>query len=120
LSAYGLAQFRGSNYGLVAGGYRHRLGSFPTLIRGRIYGAVWYEGGSAFFRRSDLKYRDDVAGAVVVDTFPRSSDYRWRVGQGRHRQDFLLGRPVFLGPARGGIPAGSELPVSNGEMVTSY
>ncbi len=112
LSAYGVAQFRGSNYGLVAGGYRHRLGSFPTLIGGRIYGSVWYEGGSTFFRRSDLKYRDDVAGAVVLDTLLGTGTIGGAWGKGGTGEYFLLARPVFLGPARCGIPAGSELSVA--------
>jgi NTE family protein len=108
LSAYGLAQFRGSNYGLVAGGYRRRLGSFPTLIGGRIYGAVWYEGGSAFFRRSDLKYRDDVAGAVVVDTLlgPLTIGGAWGKG-GTGKIFFSLGR-FFWGQHE----AGSQLEAS--------
>jgi NTE family protein len=108
LSAYGIAQFRGSNYGLVAGGYRHRLGSFPTLIGGRIYGALWYEGGSSFFRRSDLKYRDDVAGAVVLDTLlgPLTIGGAWGKG-GTGKIFFSLGR-FFWGQHE----AGSQLEAS--------
>jgi NTE family protein len=108
LSAYGLAQFRGSNYDLVAGGYRHRLGAFPTLIGGRIYGAVWYEGGSAFFRRNELKYRDDVAGAIVLDTLlgPLTVGGAWGKG-GTGKIFFSLGR-FFWGQHN----AGSQLEAS--------
>jgi NTE family protein len=93
LSAYGLAQFRGSNYGLVAGGYRHRLGDFPTLVGGRIFGAVWYEGGSTFFVRSEAKYRHDVAGAVLLDTLlgPLTIGGAWGRG-GNGKIFFSLGR----------------------------
>jgi NTE family protein len=108
LSAYGIAQFRGSNYGLVAGGYRHRLGSFPTLIGGRIYALVWYEGGSSFFRRSDLKYRDDVAGAVVLDTLlgPLTVGGAWGQG-GTGKIFFSLGRFFW-----GQHDAGSQMEAS--------
>ena len=108
LSAYGLAQFRGSNYGLVAGGYRHRLGAFPTLVGSRIYAAAWYEGGSTFFRRSDAKYRDDVAGAVVLDTLLGPFTFGGAWGKGSNGKIFFsLGR-FFWGQHN----AGSQLEAS--------
>jgi NTE family protein len=108
LSAYGLAQFRGSNYGLVAGGYRHQLGDLPTLLGGRIYGSVWYEGGSTFFLRTEAKYRDDVAGAVVLDTLlgPLTIGGAWGKG-GTGKIFFSLGR-FFWGQHN----AGSQLEAS--------
>jgi NTE family protein len=108
LSAYGLAQFRGSNYGLVAGGYRHHLGDFPTPLGGRIYGAVWYEGGSTFFLRTEAKYRDNVAGAVVLDTLlgPLTIGGAWGKG-GNGKIFFALGRFFW-----GQHDAGSQLEAS--------
>jgi NTE family protein len=108
LSAYGLAEFRGSNYGLAAAGYRHRLGSLPTLLRSNIYAAAWYEGGSTFFRRSDAKYLHDVAGAVVLDTLlgPVTFGTAWGKG-GTWKIFFSLGR-FFWGQHE----AGSQLEAS--------
>jgi NTE family protein len=68
LSAYGLGEFRGNHYLLGSAGYRHRLGALPTLFGGNVYGLIWYERGSAFFRRSDAVYRQDAAAALLLDT----------------------------------------------------
>jgi hypothetical protein len=69
---------------------------------------VWYEGGSAFFRRSDLKYRDDVAGAVVVDTLlgPLAIGGAW--GRGGTGKIFFLAGRFFWGQHE----AGSQLEAS--------
>lgn len=108
LSAYGLAQFRGSNYGLVAGGYRQHLGEFPTLLGGKLYGAVWYEGGSTFFLRTEAKYQNDVAAALVLDTIlgPLTVGAAWG-NSGNEKVFFSLGR-FFPGQH----DAGSQLEAS--------
>ncbi len=80
LSAYGRDEFRGRNFTLVGGGYLYKLGDLPPFLGQKIYAGGWYEGGSAFFNRSNVNYLNDVAGAFVVET--------------------LLG-PVTLGGARG-------------------
>jgi NTE family protein len=107
LSAYGLAQFRGSNYGFVAAGFRRRLGALPTLLGGKVYAAAWYECGSAFFRRSDVQYRDDVAGAFVMETLLGPLTFGGAWGRGTGKIFFSLGR-FFWGQHQ----AGSQLEAS--------
>jgi NTE family protein len=108
LSAFGVAQFRGSNYGLGAVGYRHQLGDLPTYLGGRIYGAVWYEGGSTFFRSNEAKYQNDVAGAVVLNSLlgPLTIGGAWGNG-GNAKIFFSLGRFFW-----GQHDAGSQLEAS--------
>jgi NTE family protein len=102
LSAYGLAQFRGSDYALAAAGYRHRVASLPTLRAGRVYAAAWYEGGSAFFRHEVAHYRDDAAGALIVETFLGPLTFGGAWGNGGHAKIFFsLGR-FFWGQHQGG------------------
>jgi NTE family protein len=108
LSAYGLAEFRGSNYALAAAGYRHSLYSLPTLLGGRLYAATWYEGGSAFFRRSDAKYLDDVAGALVIDTLLGPLTFGGALGKGGGMKVFFSFGRFFWGQHE----AGSQLEAS--------
>jgi NTE family protein len=110
LSAYGLAQFRGSNYALAAAGYRHRVGSLPTLLGGKIYAAAWYEGGSAFFGRNDARYRSDIAGAFVLETLLGPVTFGGAWGQGGTGKIFFsLGR-LFFGQHEAGSQLESSYP----------
>src|SRR4030095_6212678 len=56
LSAFGPQEFRGDKYVLLSSGYLRRVGYLPEFLGRKIYGAGWYEVGSAFFGRSDAVY----------------------------------------------------------------
>src|SRR5262245_16500245 len=68
LSAFGLQEFRGDHYLLLGGGYLHRVGYLPRFVGGKIYGAGWYEVGSAFFNHADADYRSSLSGALILET----------------------------------------------------
>jgi NTE family protein len=68
LSAFGPQEFRGDKYVLLSSGYLRRVGYLPEFLGRKIYGAGWYEVGSAFFDRSDAVYRSSVSGAVIMET----------------------------------------------------
>jgi NTE family protein len=107
LSAYGLDEFRGSNYLLGGAGYRHRLGSLPlpAILGGRVFAGAWYESGSAFFRRAEARYAHDVAGALMIETLlgPLTIGGAWGKGM-RGGVFFSFGRLLW-----GQHATGSEL-----------
>jgi NTE family protein len=97
LSAYGSDEFRGRHYLLGSAGYRHHLGSLPTLLGGRMFAGAWYETGSAFFSRGAARYVHDVAGALLLETLlgPLTVGAAWGQG-GRGKVFFSFGR-LFWG-----------------------
>jgi NTE family protein len=68
LGAFGPQEFRGDHFVLMSGGYLHRVGYLPEFLGRRIYGAGWYEIGSAFFDSSTAVYRSSVSGALIMET----------------------------------------------------
>jgi NTE family protein len=68
LGAFGSDEFRGDHYVLLSGGYLHRVGYLPPFLGRSIYGAGWYETGSAFFKGSNADFRHSVSGALIMET----------------------------------------------------
>jgi NTE family protein len=68
LGAFGPQEFRGDHYALLGGGYLQHVGSLPTFLGRKIYGAGWYELGSAFFEKESAVYRSSVSGALLLET----------------------------------------------------
>lgn len=93
LSAYGRNEFRGNDYFFLGGGYLYHLTNLPPIIGDRVYLGGWYEGGSAFLRRSDLNFRNDIAGGLILETAlgPITFGGAWGEG-GRGKFFFSLGR----------------------------
>ena len=68
LGAFGPQEFRGDHYVLGSAGYLRRVAYLPPFLGTRIYGAGWYELGSAFFERDDAVYKSSVSGALIMET----------------------------------------------------
>jgi NTE family protein len=68
LGAFGPQEFRGDHYFLLSGGYLQRVGYLPVFLGRKIYGAGWYEFGSAFFEKDSAVYRSSVSGALLMET----------------------------------------------------
>ena len=93
LSAFSREEFRGRNFILAGGGYLYRVAYLPTFLGQKIYAGSWYEGGSAFFNRSDVNFRNDVAGGFVVETLLGPMVLGGAYGEGgRGKIFFSLGR----------------------------
>ncbi len=93
LSAYGRSEFRGNDYFLTGAGYLYHLTDLPPLLGQRVYLGGWVEGGSAFLRRSDLNFRSDFAGGLIMETGlgPITFGGAWGEG-GRGKFFFSFGR----------------------------
>ena len=93
LGAYGRNEFRGKDYFLGSAGYLHRVGNLPQIIGGRIYLGGWYEGGSAFQRRSELNYKSDFSGGFIMETVLGPITFGGAWGEGsRGKVFFSFGR----------------------------
>ncbi|CAN5192610.1 patatin-like phospholipase PlpD [soil metagenome] len=68
IGGYGVDQFRGSNYGYGGVGILHSRQILPALFGGKGYVGAWYEGGSAFERFGEAKYRQSVSGGFIIET----------------------------------------------------
>lgn len=68
IGGYGVDEFRGSNYGWGGIGILHSRQILPALFGGKGYVGAWYEGGSAFERLRDAKYRQSVSGGFIIET----------------------------------------------------
>jgi NTE family protein len=68
IGGYGVDQFRGSNYAFGGVGILHSRQILPALFGGKGYVGAWYEGGSAFERFRDAKYRQSVSGGFIIET----------------------------------------------------
>ncbi len=68
IGGYGVDQFRGSNYAYGGIGILHSRQILPALFGGRGYVGAWYEGGSAFERFREAKYRQSVSGGFIIET----------------------------------------------------
>ena len=68
LGAFGPKEFRGDHYLLASGGYLQRVGYLPPFLGTRIFGAGWYEVGSAFLEHEDAVFRSSVSGALIMET----------------------------------------------------
>ena len=93
LSAYSRDEFRGNDYFLLGAGYLYHLTNLPRILGTRVYLGGWYEGGSAFLRRSELNFRSDIAGGVILETGlgPMTLGGAWGEG-GRSKVFFSFGR----------------------------
>lgn len=68
LGAFGPGEFRGDHFFLAGAGYLRRVGYLPAFLGRKIYGAGWYELGSAFFDIDNVSYRSSVSGALIMET----------------------------------------------------
>jgi NTE family protein len=93
LGAYGLDEFRGSNYILGRLGYLHRIGHLPPFLGGNTYTLLLLEHGSAFERLSAADFHSDVTGGFYLDTLlgPAFFGGSWG-GSGRSKLFFSIGQ----------------------------
>jgi NTE family protein len=68
LGAFGPQEFRGDHYFLASAGYLQRIAYLPPLLGHKLYGAGWYELGSAFFDKDSIKCRSSVSAAMIMET----------------------------------------------------
>ena len=95
LGAFGPQEFRGDHYFLLSGGYLRRVGELPEFLGRKIYGAGWYEVGSAFFDSSSVDYRSSVSGALIMETRLGSLTIGGAAGSGRRGQIFISMGRIF-------------------------
>ena len=93
LGAIGRGELRGDHFAYGGAGYLYRLRELQSVFVSSAYVGVWYEGGSAFSRKSDARYFYDGAGALIFDTplGPLAFGGAWGVG-GRGKMFFSFGR----------------------------
>jgi hypothetical protein len=93
LGAYGLDEFRGSNYILGRLGYLHRIGHLPPFLGGNTYTLLLLEHGSAFERLGSADFHSDVTGGLYLDTLLGAAFFggSWG-GSGRSKLFFSIGQ----------------------------
>jgi NTE family protein len=93
LGAFGQQEFRGDHFVLLSGGYLRRVGYLPEFLGRKIYGAGWYEVGSAFFDSPSAVYRSSVSGALIMETRLGPLTVGGAVGSGGRGKIFIsMGR----------------------------
>ena len=95
LGAFGPHEFRGDHYFLFSGGYFHRVGYLPVFLGRKIYGAGWYEFGSAFFEKDSAVYHSSVSGALIMETRLGPVVVGGAVGSGGRGKIFISMGRVF-------------------------
>jgi NTE family protein len=93
LGAYDLGELRGDHYGVLSGGYLRGVGRLPDFLGGPIFIGGWLEGGSAFDRINEAKFKTSMSAAAILDTLlgpmivgaSASAEGSWRyyIGVGR-------------------------------------
>jgi len=68
LGAFGPQEFRGDHYFLASAGYLQRIAYLPPVLGHKLYGAGWYELGSAFIDKDSIKCRSSVSAAMIMET----------------------------------------------------
>jgi outer membrane translocation and assembly module TamA len=93
LGAYGVDEFRGSNYLLGQIGYLHRIARLPTFLGSNVYAGVALEHGSAYEELDDADFQSDVTGGVYLDTILGPAFFGASAGEGgRSRFYFIIGQ----------------------------
>ncbi len=68
IGGYGYDEFRASNYAHAGIGYLYNPINFSSFLGGKVYVGGWYEGGSAFEKFTDLRYRQSITGGTIIET----------------------------------------------------
>jgi NTE family protein len=93
LGAYGLNEFRGSNYILAQVGYLYRIARLPTFLGGNAYLGGLLQHGSAFEDLDSADFHTDLASGFYVDTILGPAFFGGSVGEGgRSRLYFTIGQ----------------------------
>jgi hypothetical protein len=93
LGAFGLDQFRGSNYILGRLGYLRQIGQLPPFLGGKSYMLLLLEHGSTFERLGAADFHSDLTGGLYLDTLlgPAFLGGSWG-GSGRSKLFFSIGQ----------------------------
>jgi NTE family protein len=93
LGAYDLGELRGDHYGVLSAGYLRGVGRLPDFLGGPIFIGGWLEGGSAFDRIDEARFRTSMSAAAILDTlvgptilgasFSAEGTWRYYLGIGR-------------------------------------
>lgn len=68
VGGYGYDEFRASNYAHAGIGYLYNPINFSSFLGGKVYVGGWYEGGSAFEKFNDIRYRQSITGGTIIET----------------------------------------------------
>ncbi|GAB4116880.1 MAG: patatin-like phospholipase family protein [Acidobacteriota bacterium] len=92
LGSFGEGELRGSRLVFTSVGYLHELGDHPGILGSRTYVGGWYEGGSAWNRGDEVRWRHLGSAGFVLDSLlgPVFVGSSWGEG-GRFRMYFSVG-----------------------------
>lgn len=92
LAAYGPNEFRGNDALHLTLGYLHRVGQLPPVLGGKLMLGGMYQVGGAFPHFGSGRYLNDLAVALLADTFIGPITVGYSYGEaGRNRIYFAIG-----------------------------
>jgi NTE family protein len=68
LDAFSVGERRGDHYGVLTTGIARQLGRLPDFLGGPVFGAAWFENGSAFNTDADADVNSHIALGLILDT----------------------------------------------------
>jgi NTE family protein len=95
MSAFNNDELRGANYLFAAGGYLYRAGRLPDVMGGNIFLGSWLEGGSAFDKWNDAKWRGDAGFGLIMETLIGPVFAGGSIGFDGHGRFYVGVGPVF-------------------------
>lgn len=93
LGAYGMDEFRGSDFLHTTMGYLHRLFELPSFLGGKVMVGSWYDFGGAFNGFDHAHYLYDISVGAIAETLIGPIILGYSYGEhGRNATYFSIGR----------------------------